>query len=87
MHSLDLCETAFGVAYKLLRNGGHFVCKIFDSGEVQNFRKDLMVYFSKVNTVRPKSVRSESKEVFIVAKYFKGRDQDQENESENEIST
>jgi len=76
MRSLDLCETAFGVAYKMLRGGGHFVCKIFDSGEVQNFKKDLMQYFSKVYTVRPKSVRSESKEVFIVAKFFKGRTSD-----------
>jgi 23S rRNA (uridine2552-2'-O)-methyltransferase len=83
MRSLDLCETAFGVAYNHLRNGGHFVCKIFDSGEVQNFRKDLMNYFSKVNTVRPKSVRSESKEVFIVAKYFKGKANSGDNVTEN----
>lgn len=73
MRSLQLCETAFGVAYEHLRNGGHFICKIFESGEVQNFRKELMEYFSKVYTVRPKSVRSESKEVFIVAKFFKGK--------------
>ncbi len=84
MRSLDLCETAFSVAYKFLRGGGHFVCKIFESGEVQNFRKDLLEYFSNVYTVRPKSVRSESKEVFIVAKYFKGRNK---NETDKDEST
>ncbi|MFM7824319.1 MAG: SAM-dependent methyltransferase, partial [Bacteroidota bacterium] len=32
MRSLELCEMALATAQKFLREGGHFACKIFDSG-------------------------------------------------------
>jgi len=70
--SLELCEKALETAIKYLKVKGNFVCKIFDGPDVQEFRKTLRQYFTKVDSLRPNSTRKESKEVFIVGLGFKG---------------
>jgi 23S rRNA (uridine2552-2'-O)-methyltransferase len=70
--SFDLCEMALGTAIKNLKKGGHFVCKFFDSQFFNEYRESLRIHFEKVDVLRPKSTRSESKEIFFVAKGFKG---------------
>jgi 23S rRNA (uridine2552-2'-O)-methyltransferase len=69
---LELCEKALETAIKYLKVKGNFVCKIFDGPDVQEFRKTLRQYFTKVDSLRPNSTRKESKEVFIVGLGFKG---------------
>jgi 23S rRNA (uridine2552-2'-O)-methyltransferase len=67
MKSLELCEMALDTAHRQLRKGGHFVCKIFDSGEAMGFRDTLRSHFEKVHLMRPKSVQTSSKEFFMIA--------------------
>lgn len=70
--SFDLCEMALQAAIKTLKKSGNFVCKFFDSQFFNEYRELLRANFDKVEIVRPKSTRSESKEIFFVAKGFKG---------------
>jgi len=65
--SLALCEMALYVAERVLRPGGSFVCKLFDSGDTQAFRLTLQKMFTKVATLRPDSTRNSSKEIFLIA--------------------
>jgi 23S rRNA (uridine2552-2'-O)-methyltransferase len=67
MRSLELCELALKTADRFLRPGGSFVCKIFQSGEMDDFKLELRKRFKKVEIIRPKSTRRESKEFFFVA--------------------
>jgi 23S rRNA (uridine2552-2'-O)-methyltransferase len=64
--SLELCELALDAARKFLKKGGHFVCKLFHSDEFEGFRASLRKEFDRVEILRPKSTRKESKEIFFV---------------------
>jgi 23S rRNA (uridine2552-2'-O)-methyltransferase len=77
MRSLELCEMALHAAQKLLKHGGTFVCKIFDSGDAMGFRDELKRQFKSVQLLRPKSVQQSSKEFFMIAKGFIPVDRDQ----------
>ena len=70
MRSLELCEMALATAQKFLRAGGHFACKIFDSGDAMGFRDELRKNFKSVKLLRPKSVQQSSKEFFMVGMGF-----------------
>jgi 23S rRNA (uridine2552-2'-O)-methyltransferase len=70
MKSLELCEMALEAAKRLLRPGGNFVCKIFDSGDAMGFRDELKKQFRDVALLRPKSTQQASKEFFMIARGF-----------------
>jgi len=72
MRSLELCEMALDVCHRLLKPGGNFVCKIFDSGDAMNFRDDLKKNFKNIQLLRPKSVQQSSKEFFMIGMGFLG---------------
>jgi len=73
-NSLELCERAFEVALKYLKQGGNFAVKIFEGGEINDYRTMIRPYFGKLKNFKPHSSRAESKEIFIVALGFKGND-------------
>jgi len=64
--SLELCQLALETAERFLKPGGHFVCKLFHSDEYESFREELRKRFEKVDSLRPKSTRKESKEIFLI---------------------
>ncbi len=64
--SLELCELALRTAERFLKPGGHFVCKLFHSDEYESFRLEMRKRFEKVDSLRPKSTRKESKEIFLI---------------------
>ncbi len=72
--SYDLCVMALENAEKFLVRGGHFVCKIFDGEDAMPFRDHLKTRFEQVQILRPKSVQSSSKEMFLIAKNFRRTD-------------
>lgn len=74
--SLELCEMALEAAKRYLRVDGNFVCKLFHSGDFETFRKTLRTYFKKVEVIRPKSTRKESKEIFLIGIGFNGKPQE-----------
>ncbi len=72
MRSLELCELALSTAEKYLKPKGSFVAKLFHSDEFEGFRDQLRERFGKVDVIRPKSTRKESKEIFFIATAYKG---------------
>ncbi|MEK6580094.1 MAG: RlmE family RNA methyltransferase [Bdellovibrionota bacterium] len=68
--SLELCELALATAERFLRPRGSFVAKLFHSDEFEIFRKRLRERFGRVEVIRPKSTRKESKEIFFVCQLF-----------------
>lgn len=70
--SFNLCEEALAVASLYLKEGGSFVVKIFMGPDVQNYLVTMRKMFDKVQGFKPKSSRSESKEIFYLGFGFKG---------------
>lgn len=71
VRSLELCQLALDIARRHLVKGGNFVCKLFHSDDFEDFRLELRKSFEKVEVLRPKSTRKESKEVFLMGIKFK----------------
>lgn len=69
MHFLDL---ALDTVRLMLKPGAHFVAKMFQGQGSDEYVKDLRKHFGKVSIRKPKASRPESREVYIVAKEFKG---------------
>jgi 23S rRNA (uridine2552-2'-O)-methyltransferase len=70
--SLELAESALAVAVARLKPGGSFVVKIFQGPDAPVFLAGLKAYFGSVRVAKPKSSRSESKEIFFVGTRFVG---------------
>jgi len=73
MRSLELCELALATAERFLKPRGTFVCKLFHSDEFEDFRKLLRDRFGRVEVIRPKSTRKESKEIFFIALLYQSK--------------
>lgn len=65
--SVKLCITAFNIAQKALKVGGHLVIKIFQGQEIEKIVLGLSQAFTKVYRFKPNSSRKESKEIYLVA--------------------
>lgn len=74
MMSLELCELALQTAERYLKPGGTFICKMFHSDEFEGYRDQLRHRFKKVENIRPKSTRKESKEIFFIATGYEPKD-------------
>jgi 23S rRNA (uridine2552-2'-O)-methyltransferase len=64
--SLRLAEKAFRIALAVLKNGGNFLCKIFEGEDLHVFRKEVLQRFRQGRTVRPAAVRKASREVYLL---------------------
>jgi 23S rRNA (uridine2552-2'-O)-methyltransferase len=64
--SFELFNRAAEIAAVLARPGGRFVGKIFHGEEFQTARDRLREIFTKVQIMKPASIRSESYEIYIV---------------------
>lgn len=69
--SLELCQMAFTTAEQILKPGGYFVCKIFQSKDFDEFRNGLKKQFAKIDILKPESTRSRSFEIFLVGLNFR----------------
>ena len=65
--SFELAFTAYEFAQKYLGENGNFIVKIFMGPDVEQLVKEARQTFSSVKNFKPKSSRSESKEIFLVA--------------------
>ncbi len=69
--SMYLVELALDMVRKTLKSGGTFVVKVFQGVGSEQFLKDVRRSFGKVSIRKPDASRSESREVYFVAKEFK----------------
>ncbi len=72
VRSVELCRRALYLADTLLERGGAFVCKVFEGGDVPELVDEIRPRYGKLKRIKPKSTRSESVELFIVAQGFSG---------------
>lgn len=65
-----LCELALDLARQVLKPGGGLVVKIFQGEGFESYLKELRTSFSRVVNRKPKSSRSNSRELYLVANGF-----------------
>jgi 23S rRNA (uridine2552-2'-O)-methyltransferase len=69
--SYELSRMSFIVATKLLKKGGNFVVKTFQSQDTDDLFKEIKQSFTFVKRYIPESTRRSSKELYIIATGFK----------------
>lgn len=70
--SFELAQWAWLTAQKTLKNGGHWLIKVFDQPSLSPWLKQIKPFFSQIRRVRPEAVRSSSSEVYLVGLQWKG---------------
>jgi len=70
--AMYLVELALDMARQTLAKGGAFVAKVFHGEGFDEFMKDAKTSFGSVVIRKPDASRARSKEVYLVAKGFKG---------------
>jgi 23S rRNA (uridine2552-2'-O)-methyltransferase len=70
--SIYLVELALDMARNVLKPGGNFCAKVFQGVGYEEYVKDVRSSFTKVIVRKPAASRPRSREVYIVAKGFKG---------------
>jgi 23S rRNA (uridine2552-2'-O)-methyltransferase len=75
LRTMHLCEVAADFAISVLKPGGHFLAKTFQGGTETELLARLKQHFRFVHHVKPPASRDESVELYLLAREFKGRDQ------------
>lgn len=70
--SIYLVELALDMARQVLKPKGNFVAKVFQGEGSDDFLKDVRTSFDKVAIRKPAASRPRSREIYMVAKGFKG---------------
>jgi 23S rRNA (uridine2552-2'-O)-methyltransferase len=70
--SMYFLELALDTVCKTLKPGASFVAKMFQGSGSDAYLKELRKHFEKVLIRKPAASRKESREVYLVAKGFKG---------------
>jgi len=70
--SIYFLELALDTVCKTLKPGATFVAKMFQGSGSDEYLKELRKHFAKVSIRKPEASRKESREVYLVAKGFKG---------------
>ena len=68
-----LAETAMNLARSLLVPGGIFVTKVWQGGSEQKLLTDLKQDFEQVHHFKPEASRSESTEMYVIARGYRGK--------------
>lgn len=67
-----LAEYALEFVNKKLKKGGNFLIKVFQGEGFQEYMTQLRQVFCTVSVRKPKASRSESRELYLLAKNFRG---------------
>ena len=73
VRQVELAEAARVLAAALLEPGGNFIVKVFEGEDAQALVERIRQDFTKTKRVKPKAVRKESVEFFVLGIGFKGR--------------
>ncbi|WP_455365805.1 RlmE family RNA methyltransferase [Kaarinaea lacus] len=69
--AMYLAELALDMAQNVLRNNGDFLVKVFQGSGFDSYIKMLRSLFNKVVTRKPKASKSNSREVYLLARGFR----------------
>lgn len=70
-HSLRLARRTLEIGRTLLDQGGNYLVKVFQGEDFQEFVAEVRRFFKKVKVVKPKSSRTESREVYVLGLGYK----------------
>ncbi len=70
--SIYLLELALDTVRKTLKSHANFAAKMFQGAGSDQYLKELRTHFEKVTIRKPAASRKESREVYVVARGFKG---------------
>ncbi len=79
-----LCEIAIDFARKTLRPGGHFLAKVLRGGTENELLALLKRDFTTVAHIKPPASRSDSAELYVMGKNFRGRVEETEDNPRGE---
>jgi len=68
--SIYLCEQALKATENLLKDGGHFVCKVFAGEDTGTFIQEVHRKFKAVKCNSPPASRKSSSELYVIAHSF-----------------
>ncbi len=69
--SMYLVELALGMARRVLKPQGNFVCKVFQGEGFDAFVVDARRSFERVRVMKPQASRPGSREVYLVARNYR----------------
>ena len=69
--AMYLAELALDLAQNVLSKNGSFVIKVFQGAEFDSYFKTLREHFDKVVTRKPKASKSNSREVYLLARGYR----------------
>ena len=75
---MALAEAAAHLAVEILRPGGSFLCKVLQGGTETALLSDLKRDFSNVKHVKPPASRTDSAELYLLARGFRGAEAEKE---------
>lgn len=70
--SIYLVELVLDMVRRVLKPKGNFVVKVFQGTGSDAYLKDVRTSFERISVRKPKSSRPRSREVYVVARGFKG---------------
>jgi len=73
MRTMALCDAALDFAIKVLGEGGIFVAKVLQGGSDNSLMTRMQQHFKSVKHAKPPASRADSKEWFVLAQGFKGK--------------
>jgi 23S rRNA (uridine2552-2'-O)-methyltransferase len=73
--SMALAEKALEIALTLLKEGGRFLVKVFESEDLTAFAARLAAHFGSTRRLRPEAVRKASREVYVIGLERRGHSQ------------
>jgi len=68
--TLTLLEEALLFAREVLKPGGDLLLKAFHGEGIDVFTRELRTHFASVKTLKPKASRSESREIYLLARNY-----------------
>ncbi|MCA9311988.1 MAG: RlmE family RNA methyltransferase [Phycisphaerales bacterium] len=79
--SVRLCDQILEMLPGLLRKNGHLVMKVFEGGEYPGLLRRTQRLFGKVKGYKPKASRDVSREMYVVAHYYRAPEREAESAS------
>ena len=75
VRQIELAQRSLDIGLELLVPGGTFITKVFDGEDAHAFVQGARPHFTKTRRLKPKAVRRESREFFMLCLGFKGRNE------------
>lgn len=70
---VDLCYSVLLFSRRVLKPGGHVLCKLWQGSELRKLELTMGKLFENVKVVKPSASRQDSSEIFLLGRNFVGK--------------